>query len=281
MKPPSENPTTSPPPSKKNPRKNARATPSSTSLASAVPLSAPASPARRRGTGPEISAVHPDPVPDGPSVLTALRDIQSGARQPNSLSMEDRQRCVEHLTTDGYQTAEIAAILKVAERTVLRDRKAIRKANALQADEGFAAETVGNLIKQADQAIARLRRISREKDTPPAVKVDAERASWGITRDTVELLQRLGHLPTAVQEIRGELTHRLENAPELEILHSELERLEGIVTENTATSQMPAELLARVAQTKNAVARLAIADSIHTLSRHITTEGIANETPSE
>lgn len=232
----------------------------------------------------------PSPTPIAPSspaaetavsVLSAIRDIQSGALHSKGLSIEDRQRCVEHLTAEGYSAAEIAEVLKIGERTILRDRKAIRVANALRVDEHFAAETVGALLRHAELTISRLRRLARDRDTPATVKVDAERVGWDVARDLVQLLQRLGHLPMAAQEIRGQLTHRLEDPPDLDSLRTELERLEGIVTECKPSTGMPEGLLARVAQTKHAVDRMAIADSIHTLSNEITTEVIANESQAE
>ncbi len=104
------------------------------------------------------------------SVLSVIRDIQQGALAPRSLGVEDRRRCVEHLTGEGYSLAEIAEILKVTERTIARDRSAVRRSNAIECDEDLTGEMVGQLVKQADTTINRIRRVTRDSGTPPAAR---------------------------------------------------------------------------------------------------------------
>ncbi|MEE8154627.1 MAG: hypothetical protein V3T53_06660 [Phycisphaerales bacterium] len=147
------------------------------------------------------------------SVLSVIRDIQQGALAPRSLGVEDRRRCVEHLTGEGYSLAEIAEILKVTERTIARDRSAVRQSNAIERDEDITGEMVGQLVTQADTTINRIRRITRDSDTPPAARIEGEKACWVIARDLVQKLQSLGYLPNAPQEIRGQMTHQVEHLP--------------------------------------------------------------------
>ena len=131
------------------------------------------------------------------SVLSLIRRLRDGTLTPGSLDSENRRRCVEHLTGEGYSLTEIGEILSVSERTIARDRKAIRRANALTPDPQLADEMVGHLVREAEVSVSRIRRITREKSTPSSARIDGERACWTIAKDLVETLQRLGYLPTA------------------------------------------------------------------------------------
>ncbi len=165
---------------------------------------------------------------------------------------------VEHLTSDGYSAVEIAEVLKISERTIERDRRAIRESHALVADPALVPQMVGHLVGQAELAVGRLRRIARDRDTPAAVKVEAERSCWGISRDLVASLQRLGYLPTAPQEFRGEIWTGAEvalEAPGLDELEAELARVESIVSSDTARD---GSRLGALAEVRDTVARLSI-----------------------
>lgn len=129
---------------------------------------------------------------------------------------------------EGYSVAESAGILGVSDRTVIRDRGLVRDANAVEADPALLPRMVGRLISDADAAIGRLKRLGRDKQTPAQAKVDAERSAWVISRELVQTLQRLGYLPTAVVEVRTDMTHRIESAPSYDELTAEMERIEAI-----------------------------------------------------
>lgn len=159
------------------------------------------------------------------SVLSIIRKLHSGELEAKSLGADDRRRCGEHMVGEGYSTVEIAEVLKVSERTIARDRAATRQANALKRDPAFASEMAGNLVRHADLAVSRIRRVTRDRDTPPNVKVDGERACWTINRELVQSLQELGHLPKAPQEIRGDLTHHLAEPPAMAAIRDELQRV--------------------------------------------------------
>ncbi len=190
------------------------------------------------------------------SVLSLIRALQSG--QVAGLSPEDRRRVVEHLWGDGYSVPETAEIVKASERTILRDRVAIKAANAIRPDESFISETVGALVRQADLVVGRLRRIARDKQTAAAVKVDAEVGCWTITRDLIQSLQSLGYLPTAPRQFQGELTHRTEDVPSYDELQAELDRVERIVAGDV-------EVLARVTMIKDTVNRLSLGQQIKSI----------------
>ena len=113
-------------------------------------------------------------------VLEVIRQIKAGSLDSQQLAAAERQACVMHLSAEGLSVPEIAQVLKRSERTITRDRRAIQEANALQQDPKFAGEMAGILVNEADACISRIRRAARPADTPPAVRVEAERASFAI-----------------------------------------------------------------------------------------------------
>jgi len=197
-----------------------------------------------------------------------IRRLRAGEISGAALEVDDRRACVEYLTSEGYSVAEIAGILTVADRTVLRDRKAVRSANAVARDESLVTEMVGHLIKEADTAVGRLRRVGRDKSAPASVKVDAERAAWLVTREMIILLQRLGYLPEAARELRANLTHRLggggdDQPPEIDELAQEIERLQSI---QAATGAGDAALVSGLIEAREALLRLAVGDQLKVLA---------------
>ncbi|MCZ2110857.1 MAG: hypothetical protein LC118_15035 [Dehalococcoidia bacterium] len=186
----------------------------------------PGTPAPAPGSEETIAAPSPPaPAPitsdDGPSVRSLLRQIQQESLSPRNLAPRDRQACVSHLTAEGYGAPEIAEILKVSERTVARDRKAVLEANALQQDPALVGQLAGRLMAEAELAIGRIRRVARDKDCPPSVRIDGETRCWQILREFVQSLQSLGYLPTAAQRIEADLTHRAGEIPTPESLEAE------------------------------------------------------------
>jgi hypothetical protein len=214
------------------------------------------------------------PADEDRSVIETVRLIQSGSLSPGSLRVEDRRACVEYLTSEGYSALETAAVLKVSDRTVLRDRREVRSANAVARDPGLVTEMVGRLLTEGETVVSRLRRVSRDKRTPAAVKVQAEQASWQVTRDVVRALQSLGYLPMATAKISADLTHRLDvqpggggggfeelNAPEYDELAAEIERLQAI-----SGGAPGGELNMRLEEVQGALRRLSLGERVRGLA---------------
>ncbi len=229
--------------------------------------------------------------PEAP-VVELIRRLQAREVKGSSLSGDDRRLCVEYLTSEGYSVAEIAGILHIADRTVHRDRQRIRSANAVARDPSLVGEMVGRLIGEAETTVSRLRRVARDRATPAAVKVEAERACWTSVRELVSTLQRLGYLPTAATrlDVRAGVSSAEElEAPEYEELHSELERLQGILAlppaggvggpgstgsrgeldADASTCVIDGQALARLSEVKDRVARLAAGEQIRALETDI------------
>ena len=76
-------------------------------------------------------------------------------------------------------------------------------------------------------------------------------------RDLVQSLQQLGYLPSATQQIRGELTHKVVQVPPLEDLEADLDRMVNIVQRNASAGEVR-----QIEKVKAQFARLALADGI-------------------
>ncbi len=174
-------------------------------------------------------------------VLDAIREIKSGDLDPKSLEAEDRRGCVAYLAAEGLSVPEIARLLRTSDRTVRRDRVAIREEGALERDPKLAGQVAGRLVAEADLCVQRIRRATRDRDTPHAVRVDGERACFQILSEMTQRLQGLGFLPSAATRIEASVT--AVEAPSFDELSSEILRLRG-VAEDEGDERAAAELMA-------------------------------------
>ena len=165
---------------------------------------------------------------DQPRAIDLLQKIKSGQTSPRSISIGDRRLIVEMLMIDGATIPEIAQILGVSEQTIKRDKRGIRASNAIERDPKLIGQMVGRLVTEADAAMQRIRRAIRDPRAMPAAKVDVEHRCYQIFSDVFRHLQRIGFVPTAPQEIRGDLTHRIADPPGFDEIQQELTRIEHI-----------------------------------------------------
>lgn len=142
---------------------------------------------------------------DGESVLALIQQIKDRKLSPDTLSADDRRRCVEVLRGEGYSAPEIAQILKKNERTIYRDLDTIRSANALTLDPQFVEKMAGETIRQAEISMTRLRRIAREAGASAMERLMAEGSAWKVHKELVELFQSLGYLPQAPKGIVADI----------------------------------------------------------------------------
>ena len=139
--------------------------------------------------------------------MDLLRKIETGETDPKSIAATDRRQLVAYLMGDGYSTAEIAQIFKVGDRTIERDKKAVRESHAIVRDPKLVEQMTGRLVSEAELSVQRIRRAVRGKKVAPAVKVDAEHRCFEIVGSLVQHMQRLGYLPTATQKVEADLIH--------------------------------------------------------------------------
>jgi len=167
----------------------------------------------------------PSEKDDGPQTLVLLQGIRNGSIDPKSLRPDERRPLVSLLKVEGQSTAEIAHLLKVSDRTIELDKKALRGENTLTKDPKLVGQMVGRLVTEMDLCIERIRKSARGNDTPASVKVDAEHRCFQIFEKTIERLQSLGYLPTAAQKIEADLTHRAASLGALKELILDAERV--------------------------------------------------------
>lgn len=118
--------------------------------------------------GHDINAPTNDPADEPMPVLKLVSQLRQGVIDARNLSLEDRRAAVSVLVAEGYSSHEIAMILKLSDRTIERDRAAIRKAYAVQPDNTGADQMIGELKRQAELALHRLQRAVRDRaDGPP------------------------------------------------------------------------------------------------------------------
>jgi len=159
--------------------------------------------------------------------LVILQDIKSGKTDPSLLASSERKLLVSLLMVEGQSTAEIAHLLQVSDRTIERDKQAIRKDNSLSKNPEFAGVMAGRLFDEAQIAIQRMRKVQRDQNCPHAVKVDAEKSCFQVLNNLVERLQSLGYLPTAAHKLKADLTHYPEKLS-LDEIQAEAQRLKDI-----------------------------------------------------
>lgn len=165
------------------------------------------------------------------NVFDVLRDIKNGVLDTANLSADDRRLCVAQLVGEGLSVGEIAQVLRVSTRTVTRDRQAIHEQNAIEPDSRLGYLFAGRLAAEYEATSARIRRVTRDKDTPPAVKIDGEYKCYDMFDRLVQRLQSIGLIPTAAQRVQSDLTHNLGDLSSMADLRNEVLRLETIERE--------------------------------------------------
>ena len=98
---------------------------------------------------PDGSIESKAPGASGGTTVTLLQRIKSGQIDPSAIGRDDRRLLVSHLMADGYSTAEIAQIMKVCDRSIARDKRAIREDSALPQDPKLAEEMTGPPTRSA------------------------------------------------------------------------------------------------------------------------------------
>ncbi len=208
------------------------------------------------------------------SMLNLLEQIKAVSLDPSCIRPADRLLLVAFLMGDGYSTAEIARFLKVGDRTIERDKKAIREANALAPDPKLVEELAGRLKMEAELSIQQIRRTLRDKSTPPAVKVDGNHRCFQIISELVRAMQSLGYLPTAAQRLDGTITHHLDRLPNLDEMRTEVKRLKVIFQTSLPNDEQAND---KLDQLEEGIERVGLAGQIEELSSDLSSVENSNE----
>ena len=162
------------------------------------------------------------------NLLDLIAAIKQGSLDPSSLASEQRRDIVQHLGIEGFSAPEIAKILNVTDRTIRRDRDEIRKRCALEHDPEFVNKVAGHYLAEAEAGRSKIRRIARERDVTPGVRIEGERVCFDILDRVLHRLQSLGYLPIATQHISADLHHQLGENMTLDEIGREAKRLARI-----------------------------------------------------
>jgi hypothetical protein len=206
--------------------------------------------------------------------LSLLQKIQAGVTDPKGIRPAERRLVISYLMADGYSTADMAQILKVSDRSVERDKKTIREANALAASPELVEQMVGRLVCEAELSVQRIRKTARDKGTPQAVKVDAEHRCYQIVSDMVASLQRLGYLPTATPRLQADFTHTFGQFPDFAQMQAEVQRLRQITGETQGTDP---QLTEQLNQIETQLVKANLAGQIENISNIVESRDIQNE----
>jgi transposase len=160
--------------------------------------------------------------------MALLKGIKAGTVVPSTLSPDQRRPLVALLMAEGHSTAEIAHLLDTSDRTVERDKKAIREDSAISQDPELANIMAGRLVDEAQICIQRIRKFQRNGDCPPAAKIEGEKNCFSIINDLTERLQSMGYLPIASRRLEASLVHNTDNMLSLAEMGSEIQRLQDI-----------------------------------------------------
>jgi hypothetical protein len=188
-----------------------------------------------------VESPREEDVLEGPTVIETVKALHAGTINGKSLSVSARRACVEYLHTEGSSIPEIARLLDVCEKTIGRDRKAIQEAYAIDPDPRLVPVMVGRLCHEAELAINRIRRATRDKEAEPGIRIDGEHRCYQIYSDLVQRAQHLGYLPTATQRIEANLRHQMDDLPPVDDLMLEVNRLR-VFAEESKDSQMTLKL---------------------------------------
>lgn len=210
----------------------------------------------------------------GERTLSLLQKIQAGTVDPKCIRPAERHLIVSYLMADGYSTADMAQILKVSDRSIERDKKAIRETNALAADPELVEQMVGRLVCEAELSVQRIRKAARDKDTPQAVKVDAEHRCYQIVSDMITSLQRLGYLPTATPRLQADFTHNIGQIPDFSQMQAEVQRLRQITGETQGTDP---QLTEQLNQIETELVKVKLVNQIENISNIVESREIQNE----
>ena len=214
------------------------------------------------------------PCETGERTLSLLQKVQAGTVAPKCIRPAERHLIVSYLMADGYSTADMAQILKVSDRSIERDKKAIRETNALAASPELVEQMVGRLVCEAELSVQRIRKAARDKNTPQAVKVDAEHRCYQIRSDLTASMRHLGYLPTATSKLQADFTHNIGQIPDFAQIQAEVQRLRQITGETQGTDP---QLTKQLNQIDTELVKVKLVNQIENISNIVESREVQNE----
>lgn len=131
-------------------------------------------------------------------VFEILKNIKDGTINPDLVSKETREMCVEALVGEGYTSGQIASLLKKSDRTIRRDMAEVRKQNSIEASPEFSQMIAGEFLATGRIQSARLKQLARSNEISGKDRARIEYMSWLITKDVAEKLHKIGFMHNIV-----------------------------------------------------------------------------------
>jgi len=189
-------------------------------------------------------------IPDQASVeskdvVQLLQEINSGLTDPRLFDKPSRQSCLEALRLEGYTASQAASVLKVSEKTILRDLKEIRERNSLSPNVQFAKEFTGEFFQRALGHHDYLTRLARSKNGSLGEKAQCEYAAWRVLRELIEKLQSAGYLPAMPRQLELMVDSR-DDEQSMEDLKAKISAIETTAKECGSLTPEVAEKISKL-----------------------------------
>ena len=124
-------------------------------------------------------------------ITEMIERIHAGRLNVSDLAVNVRQQCVGHLVLEGFTTTEIAQLLRMSERTVTRDRAAVRRDDALAPDSRLGDQLLGEFERISQSSVQRLTRLAQDTQNPAYARLWAEEAIVRIYQRLIDTVHRL------------------------------------------------------------------------------------------
>ena len=139
--------------------------------------------------------------------LTIISEIKAGTLHPKDIDLESRQNCVELLCLKGLSMQDIADLFQCSEKTIQRDKAAIRRRNEIHPNPEFISQQVGQLLIHAEHSTNQLRKFSQDRTASVADRSNAEYLSWLVQDQACKRLQSIGYLPKVANQHIHQVMH--------------------------------------------------------------------------
>ena len=134
----------------------------------------------RPDVAPAALAAPPVPADDSSSEDFSAADLlgrlSEGRLAPADLTEPQRRCCVAPLTFDGFSNAQTTALLDISDRTLRRDRAAIRRDNAMEPSLTLVDELMGEYHSYVLASVRRLSRLAGDMQQPAYARLYADEA---------------------------------------------------------------------------------------------------------
>jgi hypothetical protein len=148
-------------------------------------------------TAPEHNpSLEPGGIPGEASRTTLqwLRMVHTGEVVPSDIPPEVRRECIEQLTLQGFSAADIAEMFHISERTVRREREAVRNESTIAPDLQLGDRLLGEYERWTLASLQRLARLAHDASAPAYARLWAEEALSRNYQRLIQTADKLGYI---------------------------------------------------------------------------------------